>query len=373
MRLKTVRIAVVAILASTIVTAGCSKPADTSKAEVDAPVVELAKPDEVDMFFADGGTIVTESTYPILETSRQFLINQSRAGINTFMHNPTLTPTDNQPAVRMNRDTYYSLAVVDVSKGAVVSIPAVGEGKYVSLQGVTEDHRIQAMHYGPGTIDLATHTGTHLYIIVRLDGTINEVEAKKIQAQMKIEAGSNNRFTAEPVDEASFHSVENALKSKSLTLNDRDGVMAMAGMFTAPGDESNEMFTQEKYEIGAAIGWGGAQWIDNIYELSGNYPDDVCHQATFTDPENDAFWSITVYDKAGFMFNDLANVSSNTILANSDGTYTVSFGCGEEARNNLETSNPSGVFNLAIRHYRPSDLVREEGFRILPTVAAVGI
>ena len=70
------------------------------------------------------------------------------------------------------------------------------------------------------------------------------------------------------------------------------------------------------------------------------------------------------------MFNDVANVNSNLATSNPDGTYTVSFGCGDEAPNNLETSNESGVFNLAARHYQPSDLVRVDDYRILGTVKA---
>ena len=151
----------------------------------------------------------------------------------------------------------------------------------------------------------------------------------------------------------------------------RDGKDALVGMFTSPTDESNKLFTQEKYEVGAAIGWGGAQEVDNIYEVSGNFPADTCHQANFKDPQNRAFWSITVYNKAGFMFNDLANLSSNNAAPNADGTYTISFGCGENALNNISTANDSGVFNLGIRHYQPSELVSVDGFRILPTVKAV--
>ena len=151
----------------------------------------------------------------------------------------------------------------------------------------------------------------------------------------------------------------------------RDGKDALVGMFTAPTDDSDKLFSQEKYEVGAAIGWGGAQIIDNIYEVSGNFPADTCHQATFKDPKNQAFWSITVYDKSGFMFNDRANLSSNNATPNADGTYTISFGCGEDAPNNIEIANDSGVFNLGIRHYQPSDLVSVDGFRILPTVKAV--
>jgi uncharacterized membrane protein len=90
-----------------------------------------------------------------------------------------------------------------------------------------------------------------------------------------------------------------------------------------------------------AIGWGGAQMQDNIYEVSGNYPANKCHQATFEDPKNKAFWSFTVYDKKGFMFNDLASLNSNTAMVNTDGTYTISFGCGNDAINNIKTENSS--------------------------------
>ena len=224
----------------------------------------------------------------------------------------------------MNRDTYYSTAVVDVSKGASITTPEIPDGKYMSVQGVTEDHRIQAMKYGSGKFDLTTHTGTHLYIIVRLDVTFSEAEVKEIQDKMVIEANSNEKFVSSPVNEKSFTEVEDALKAKAPSIAKRDGVYGMKGMFTDPGDGSGKDFDDEKYQVGAAVGWGGAQMIDNIYEISGNYSTESCYQLTFEDPENIAFWSITVYNEKGFMFNDLANFSSNTAQVNEDGTYTVS-------------------------------------------------
>jgi hypothetical protein len=323
---------------------------------------------DVREFFSPSGRVVTEASYPTDETSRQILMKQSAVGVNRFQHNRKLTPTDDQPVVRMNRDTYYSTAVIDVSEGATITLPDTPDGKYMSFQPVTEDHRIQPMSYGPGTYELATHTGSHMVVIVRLDATLSEEEAARYQDQMSISTNSDKLFSAESVEPESFKRVENELKAKTPMLVKRDGILALRGGFTAPTDESRGLHDVDKYQIMAAGGWGGAQWKDNIYEVSGSYPSDVCHQATFEDPVNGAFWSFTVYDKAGFMFNDVANVSSDTATPNANGTYTVSLGCGQDASNNLPTANKSGEFTLAVRHYQPSERVREEGYRLLPFV-----
>lgn len=322
-------------------------------------------------FFSDKGTVVTEDNYPTLETSRQMVKNQDKVGVNKILHKRVLTPTDNQPVVRMNRDTYYSMAVVDVSEGAYITMPELPKGKYMSVEGITEDHRIQPMVYGGGTFNLTTHTGDHLYLVIRLDATFTPEEVIKYQDQMKITAKSNKPFTTGQVDKTSFYETEHSLKAQVPQILKEGGPEATFGMFTAPTDSSKELFVKKKYAVGSAIGWGGAQLVDNIYEISGNYPMDKCHQMTFEDPKNKAFWSVTVYNKKGFMFGELANINSKTAKVNKDGTYTVSFGCGEDAINNIPTKNDSGVFNLAMRHYIPSDRVRIDGYRLVPLIKAV--
>ncbi|MGB0936527.1 MAG: DUF1254 domain-containing protein [Colwellia sp.] len=322
-------------------------------------------------FFSDKGTVVTEDNYPTLETARQMVKNQDLVGVNNLLHKRVLTPTDLQPVVRMNRDTYYSMAVVDVSKGAYITMPEIPKGMYMSVEAITEDHRVQPMVYGAGTFNLTTHKGDHVYLVIRLDARFSKEEVIKYQDQMTITANSDKTFTTVHADKKSFYETEHGLKAKAPALLASSPLEATFGMFTAPTDASKELFTKEKYAMGAALGWGGAQLVDNLYELSPNYPADVCHQMTFEDPKNKAFWSVTVYDKKGFMFGDLANQSSNTATPNKDGTYTVSFGCGGDAINNIPTKNATGVFNLAMRHYIPSDKVRIDGYRLIPFVKAV--
>lgn len=325
--------------------------------------------DETKEFFSLKGKVVTEDTYPRAESERQMIVRQTNAGINKFEHKYELTPTDKQDVVRMNRDTYYSFATINVSKGAKAIMPKIPEGMYMSIMTITLDHRIQPMQYGSGEFELSTHVGDYIFLVVRLDARLTKEQANKIQDQMKIVAGSDVPMAVKPYDKKSFESVEKELKAQMPALLKKEGNEALINMFTDI-DEKYDTFNEKKWKIGAAVGWGGALKTDNIYEISKNYPSDTCYQATFEDPENKAFWSVTVYNADGFMFSDFANYSSNTAVKNEDGTYTLSFGCGDDAINNIPTANESGQFNLAMRHYQRSEKVAK-GYRVLPFLKAI--
>jgi hypothetical protein len=53
-------------------------------------------------------------------------------GINRWHHVRAPTPLDQQTAARMNRDTLYSFAIVDLADSAVVTVPD-SRGRYLSL------------------------------------------------------------------------------------------------------------------------------------------------------------------------------------------------------------------------------------------------
>jgi len=316
---------------------------------------------------------VTPENYPTIETNRQMVQKTVEAGgMNKFAHRRQVTQIDEQKVVRLNRDTYYSWGIADISEGATYTLPDVGD-KYISAQVITEDHRIQAMKYGGGTHKIVTHddSQTHAIVFVRLDSRFTEAEAKEIQDKMRIDANSAKLVTPINFDKKQFTAVEDALKAQMGAITKRDGAEAITGMFTDPLDDSAKDHTVEKYTVGAAIGWAGAQKVDNVYEVSGNYPSSTCYQATFKNPKNKAFWSVTVYNGKGFMFNENANINSHKADMNKDGTFTVSFGCGKDAPNNLVTANDTNEFNLGIRHYQASDKVRSGEIRVLPKVKAV--
>ena len=343
----------------------------TANASDNASAPPIAE--SITQFFAPNGLKVTEAYYPIAESARQILETQYKAGgVNRFEHLSQLTPTDNQPVVRMNRDAYYSKAVIDVSKGATITLPEVPEGKYLSMQPVTEDHRPQAMSYGAGSYELATHKGNHIIVIVRLDSNFSSEQVKRLQEEIVIDANSDTPFSTPAVQKASFYQIENQLKANMLKLMQKEGPIQLSTtLFSSPTDETRSYYQPEKTQTAAAIGWGGALAKDNIYETSPNYPAKGCYQMTFEDPKNRDFWSVTVYNKQGFMFDDNASLNSYTAKANKNGTYTISFGCAKQAPNRLPINNDSGVFSITVRHYGPSERVMKEDYRLVPLMKPV--
>ena len=77
---------------------------------------------------AVGDTVlVNVDNFVRAETERMLLSTQAEAGgINRFGHNRMPTPVEHQPVIRMNRDTLYSFAAVDISEGATLTIPDGG-------------------------------------------------------------------------------------------------------------------------------------------------------------------------------------------------------------------------------------------------------
>ena len=301
---------------------------------------------------------VTEENFAKAYTNLRFAsIIEAAGGLNTFrvMEVPPSDPSK-QFVVRMNRDTAYSTSVFDLSDGDVhITIPETDE--YVTIQIVDENHETQPMIYGPGRHTITAKTDFAFVIIRTLDPDLRE--------NVVVEAGEADEFVTLDWDEKTFAEME-AIGNADFS----DGYnQAEAFSNTESGQTAYMNF------VGAAGGWGGAMVQDNIYQTSPYLDSDGCYETTFVDPEPEFFWSATVYNGDGYLFNDMGNISSEmNPVRNEDGTYTVRFGCDGEP-NNIPTAegNTTGKFNVLMRHYGPSEMVSndEDGYDMTRQIVEV--
>ena len=84
--------------------------------------------------------IVNVDNFRRAETDMQFERGlKLTGGVNQWFHNRQPTPLETQNVIRMNRDTLYSSAIVDISQGASLTIPDAGD-RYMLVMVVNQDH-----------------------------------------------------------------------------------------------------------------------------------------------------------------------------------------------------------------------------------------
>lgn len=144
---------------------------------------------------------VTPGTYIRAETDRQFgNIEKMAGGVNRFFHFRSPTPLDKQNVVRMNRDTLYSMGIVDTSRGATITIPELPKGRFASVMLIDNDHYVPQVIYTSGTHNLPQDT-KYLAIGVRIQA-INPKNPEeialinKLQDQFIIKANSGDPLPA---------------------------------------------------------------------------------------------------------------------------------------------------------------------------------
>ncbi len=310
-------------------------------------------------------TAVTPQTYIRAETDRQFAeVVTMAAGVNRLYHFRAPTPLDKQNVVRMNRDTLYSMGVVDTSKGATITVPQLPEGRYASVYLVDDDHYCPFVIYDAGKHDLPTDTkylgvGVRIKVFDPKDG--DEIAlVNRLQDQFVIEAGSADALPPLQWDMASLQALTDQYERDSAQYSSWKGMMGPRGKV----DEATR-------HVAAAAAWGlFPEWDATYLNYSGNHDPDVCYQATYQVPENNAFWSITVYGDDGFMKNENCILNSSNVTLNDDGTFTVHYGsrelCGD-VPNRLDVSDG---WNFLMRIYRPGPSVLD-GTYTLPKAEPV--
>ncbi|UCF39343.1 MAG: DUF1214 domain-containing protein [Acidobacteriota bacterium] len=301
-----------------------------------------------------GAVSVNVENFVRAETAAQFarLIGLS-GGINQFFHLREPTPLDRQAVIRMNRDTLYSAAIVDISKGATLTIPDAGE-RYLSAMVVNEDHYINGVIHEPGEHRLTVEQfGTH-YVNVSVRTLVDSSDpadiqkANALQDRLKIEAASAKPYTHPDYDQESYKVTYEALLVLGRGMRDARATFGR-----------KQDVDPVRHLLGTAWGWGGLPETEAYYlNVEPGLPVGA-YELTVKDVPVDAFWSVSVYNKDGFFQANEQNaysVNNLTATPNNDGSFTIHFGGNSENVNHLPITEG---WNYTVRFYQPRTEVIE--------------
>jgi hypothetical protein len=282
------------------------------------------------------------------ETHRMFHdIQRDAGGIGLFRHNRAPAAIDQQTVIRLNRDTLYSFAIVDLAEPAWLTMPEAG-GRYTSVMVVNEDHFINVVLHAPGRHELSRERCGSRYVLVAVRTLVDPSNPDDIAAVVALqdsttlESTSSETFIPPDYDSTSLDETRTALLTLARGLTNFDKTFGTR-------DEVDPV----RHLIGTAAGWGGLPTSEAVYvgRDPGLPPGE--YRLVFEDVPVDAFWSVSVYNAEGFFEpnpQQLYSVNSVTGIPNEDGSITVHFTATGGQPNSIIT--PPG-WNYLVRLYRP--------------------
>jgi hypothetical protein len=308
--------------------------------------------------FAADKTAVTVDTFTRAETDRYFAANaQEAGGLGKLHHAREPAAIDNQTIIRMNRDTLYSFAVLDLAAGpATVTMPDSG-GRFMSIMIADEDHYVPFVAYDSKPHTLTQQDIGTRYALVAIRTLVDPNDPKdvsevhKLQDAIKIDQpGGPGKLELPDWDQESLTEIRDALL-----------LLAKHNPSFAHSFGTRDTVDPIKHLIATAAGWGGNPDKDASYGTCSAPDADGKSVYKLTVPKDipvDAFWSVSVYNAKGFFEKNPDNaysVNNITGTKNEDGSVTVQFGgCDGKVPNCLPIMEG---WNCAARMYRPRQAI----------------
>jgi len=274
-------------------------------------------------------------------------------GIGKLFHHREPMAIDKQGVIRSNRDTLYSMAVVDLDAGPItIKLPDAGK-RFRSLIVVNENHYIVGdIEYRAGSYTYDRKRVGTRYALIGLRTLVDPNDPKDVekvravQDAVTISQKAPGKFEIPNWDPVSQKKVRDALLVLSSTAGGFKDAFGVKGQVDPI-----------RHLIATAAGWGGNPDKDATYLSVTPEKNDGSTVYKLTVPGNvpvDGFWSISLYNAEGYFEKNPYNAYSlNNLTAtkSADGSTVVQFGgCDGKIPNCLPIMKG---WNYTVRLYRP--------------------
>ncbi|WP_223694122.1 DUF1214 domain-containing protein [Leifsonia poae] len=291
---------------------------------------------------------VTVLNFVRAESDLMFSRLAAGAGLGRWNHTRGLKGLDDQPIIRQNRDTLYSSVIVDVRDGVTVTLPDTG-GRYISVAVVSQDHFIPLILREPGEHRLTPElVGTDFAallarILVDPNDAADVAEVNRLQDGLLLTGGGTGAFPLPDYDESSQTETRDALLALGRGVSTYDHAFG-----------TSAEVDPVRHLLGAAGGWGGLPEYEATYISVDEGLPVADYRLRLADVPVDAFWSVSLYNAAGYFEPNalgVNSINSLTAVPDADGSVTVHFGEHPEGTPNALPIMPG--WNYTLRLYRP--------------------
>ncbi|MFT4636329.1 MAG: hypothetical protein ACI9OI_002130 [Chitinophagales bacterium] len=288
--------------------------------------------------------------YVRAKTALQFDKYLARSGgkLNNFSHSRNVVGIDGQSSKRLNRDTLYSVAIVDISQGATLIMPEFGD-RYISVQVVNQDGFTNKIYHDGGehSLTMQEFDTPYVWILVRtlvFNSIAGDIEvANALQDQMRVDSASAKSYGHPDYDPVSFADTTALLLELGKAIKDNSGA---AG--------TKEQVDPIKQLLLNAYGFGTLPQTESLLiSVEPNLPSDKAYTLNVKDVPVDGFWSLAMYNKNGYFEENKYSAygfSNLTALKNADGSITLHFGGDPDSVNYIPLTKG---WNYVVRLYQP--------------------